>query len=147
MSEFVSSQIALVARPQVGGLALHAWGRASVLDSATALAFAREHPLDERPELLLWFYAGQHQLRPRAVNYAALRVAAHATRHGLGVCGAAIRAAAEDATDLTQFRKAKVTAADRAKLLGMRKTAYLSIRGVAAAISRMPIWTTTASAV
>ena len=132
MSGSVSSQTALVVSPQVGGLALHAWGRTTVLDCATALSFSREHPLDDRPELLLWYYAGQHQLRPTAVNYAALRAAAHVSRHQLRISGAVITAAAEDATDEVQFRTAKVTAADRAKQLRMRKTAYLAIRGVAA---------------
>jgi hypothetical protein len=109
-------------------------------DLAIALAYAREHPADVRPELLLWNFGRCDEHRQVAFEYVVLRLVFHARRNAIDASTDALVAATRDALELVRRPRTSAksreqpipSAAQRAREFGVRKATYLALRGAAA---------------
>jgi hypothetical protein len=103
-----------------------------MLDTAVALAMAREHAKDVGPELLEWKYCGNENYREQVLTFVTAAIVVHAARTGIEFHSEGFAYAALDAAYRVQFGPRRggklVTAAKRAKQVKMRYEDFLEIR-------------------
>ena len=116
-----------------GVRALTRWTTSPQLAAAMALAVGREASADWKPETLPWLFgkaADTDRIREALVQV----VRREAARAGIEARGFVVAAAVGDAMTRVQMRSRRcISAAVRAKEVGLRKAAFLRLRNAAEA--------------
>lgn len=111
--------------------ALARWTRTTLTECAAGLAFARTASNDTRPELLVWFCAGDRRYESQVVEYIARRVILWAARAKVALDERILCTAVADAMDIARSADAALNCDLQARALGVRASTYRDIRNAA----------------